>query len=184
MDGHPRQNPAYRPANGKPRKCGAFLFTGALRPSPVHHQGNVAHGPSVCPSNWRARREGRSMALLVLDFDRFKVFNDVNGHQAGDQLPRESADAWTQELRQTDFLARYGGDEFCALLPNCTATRRPASQSDSRTPLHTASLYRSDWPTATATRSSQTRDPFRRRSRRGEPRPDAGLRLTRARSAT
>jgi diguanylate cyclase (GGDEF)-like protein len=55
----------------------------------------------------------------MLDFDRFKEFNDTQGHPAGDRLLRETAAAWREELRAGDLVARLGGDEFALLLTNC-----------------------------------------------------------------
>jgi diguanylate cyclase (GGDEF)-like protein len=68
----------------------------------------------------RARREQRSLCVLMLDLDHFKRLNDTRGHSAGDELLREVATAWRSELRLSDSLARYGGDEFVALLPSCS----------------------------------------------------------------
>jgi diguanylate cyclase (GGDEF)-like protein len=68
----------------------------------------------------RARRTGASLCLAMLDLDRFKDFNDQNGHQEGDRLLKEVAAAWRLAVRTTDLLARYGGEEFGLLLPACS----------------------------------------------------------------
>jgi diguanylate cyclase (GGDEF)-like protein len=68
----------------------------------------------------RARRSGEPLAVALLDLDHFKAFNDSRGHQAGDQLLKEAAAAWTEQIRDGDFLARYGGEEFALLLPVCS----------------------------------------------------------------
>jgi len=67
----------------------------------------------------RARRDAQPLAVAILDLDSFKGFNDDWGHQRGDRLLALIAAAWRAELREVDFLARYGGDEFAMLLPGC-----------------------------------------------------------------
>jgi diguanylate cyclase (GGDEF)-like protein len=67
----------------------------------------------------RARREHTPLCIGLADLDRFKVFNDEHGHQAGDRLLKQIASAWAQELRTTDVLARYGGEEFALALSGC-----------------------------------------------------------------
>jgi diguanylate cyclase (GGDEF)-like protein len=67
----------------------------------------------------RARREGRSLCVAILDLDRFKLYNDANGHPAGDRLLRTAGSAWKLAVRASDFIARYGGEEFAVLLPDC-----------------------------------------------------------------
>ncbi|MGK5685323.1 GGDEF domain-containing protein [Actinoplanes sp. URMC 104] len=64
-----------------------------------------------------ARRDGRPVAVALLDLDRFKTFNDTYGHPAGDRLLKSASAAWHGSLRAADTLARYGGEEFVVLLP-------------------------------------------------------------------
>jgi diguanylate cyclase (GGDEF)-like protein len=61
----------------------------------------------------------RRIALLFLDIDGFKSVNDTLGHSAGDALLRRIADALREATRQSDVLARVGGDEFVLLAPDC-----------------------------------------------------------------
>jgi len=67
----------------------------------------------------RAKRTSHRLALVMLDLDHFKELNDTQGHQAGDTVLAEAASSWRGAVRTTDFLARYGGDEFAMLLPDC-----------------------------------------------------------------
>jgi diguanylate cyclase (GGDEF)-like protein/PAS domain S-box-containing protein len=63
-----------------------------------------------------ARADGRQLALLFIDLDRFKTVNDTLGHVAGDQLLATAADRMRRQLKGSDILARLGGDEFTVLL--------------------------------------------------------------------
>jgi diguanylate cyclase (GGDEF)-like protein len=64
----------------------------------------------------RARRTDRSFQVVMLDLDEFKNVNDSYGHKLGDKMLREVAALIQSELREYDFLARYAGDEFVALV--------------------------------------------------------------------
>ena len=66
----------------------------------------------------QARRTGKGFAVVALDLDGFKKINDALGHPVGDVLLREASMRLRDTLRDTDTLARVGGDEFIALLPN------------------------------------------------------------------
>ena len=63
-----------------------------------------------------ARADGGTVALLLLDLDRFKLVNDISGHPAGDRLLQQVADRLASAMREEDFLARVGGDEFAVLI--------------------------------------------------------------------
>jgi diguanylate cyclase (GGDEF)-like protein len=65
----------------------------------------------------RAERYGASLAVIMLDVDRFKLVNDNHGHLAGDFVLEEVARALRATVRLVDTAARYGGDEFAVLLP-------------------------------------------------------------------
>jgi diguanylate cyclase (GGDEF)-like protein/putative nucleotidyltransferase with HDIG domain len=64
----------------------------------------------------RARRTGRSFQVVMFDLDDFKIVNDTFGHKVGDKMLREMARIIQGQLREYDFLARYAGDEFVAIV--------------------------------------------------------------------
>lgn len=65
----------------------------------------------------RSERYNYSMSCLMIDIDDFKNYNDRNGHQAGDVALKITAHALKASLRSADVACRYGGEEFCILLP-------------------------------------------------------------------
>ena len=67
----------------------------------------------------RANRTGQSVAIVLIDVDHFKQINDQFGHSAGDAALQEIACSMRASLRSTDFLARYGGDEFAIVCSGC-----------------------------------------------------------------
>ena len=69
----------------------------------------------------RAQGAGSSLAVAVLDLDNFKFFNDSYGHEAGNEVLRQVADALRGACRGGDSLSRFGGDEFALLLPDVGA---------------------------------------------------------------
>jgi diguanylate cyclase (GGDEF)-like protein len=73
----------------------------------------------------KARRLGYWLGLLIIDVDHFKNVNDWQGHLEGDKALQAVARALRQALRKTDVLARFGGDEFVALLPGCEPDALP-----------------------------------------------------------
>jgi len=68
-----------------------------------------------------ARRRGRSLAVMFVDLDRFKVINDTLGHEAGDEVLCEVARRLRHTLRASDVVARLGGDEFVVMIPELDA---------------------------------------------------------------
>ncbi|HKZ02029.1 MAG TPA: diguanylate cyclase [Pyrinomonadaceae bacterium] len=65
----------------------------------------------------RSRRYDYPMSFLMIDIDDFKTYNDLNGHQAGDLALQVTAHSLKAALRSADVPCRYGGEEFCILLP-------------------------------------------------------------------
>lgn len=65
----------------------------------------------------RAERYGRNLSLVMMDIDYFKHYNDTNGHAMGDLLLKELAGLLKDSVRETDLVARFGGEEFVLMLP-------------------------------------------------------------------
>ena len=68
----------------------------------------------------RAARQRSSVALVMVDVDRFKVLNDTYGHRTGDEVLKQVAAVLARESREYDVVARYGGEEFAIVLPDCS----------------------------------------------------------------
>lgn len=67
----------------------------------------------------RVARAGEPALVLMVDIDRFKLVNDTHGHAAGDLVIQAVAQSLTECVRPMDTLARFGGEEFAIILPNC-----------------------------------------------------------------
>lgn len=68
---------------------------------------------------WRSsKRYEHSLSCVMVDLDHFKAINDEHGHQMGDQVIEQVASVLKRTARDTDFVCRYGGEEFCILLPH------------------------------------------------------------------
>lgn len=77
----------------------------------------------------RHRRAGQTLSVVFLDIDRFKTVNDVHGHAIGDTLLRDVSEYLRRKLRETDYVFRWGGDEFLVLMscPGADAVKRMAT---------------------------------------------------------
>ena len=65
----------------------------------------------------RAKRFKRYLSLVIFDIDQFKVINDSYGHQTGDQILKQLGDLLHSSVRSIDIVSRYGGEEFCVIMP-------------------------------------------------------------------
>lgn len=74
----------------------------------LHYENEVA----------RAKRNNSEFQLIMLDLDGFKLVNDTYGHKVGDMMLREVSKVMRAQLREYDFIARYAGDEFVAIIPD------------------------------------------------------------------
>lgn len=78
----------------------------------------------------RAARQEQRVAVMFIDLDRFKLVNDTLGHAAGDEVLNQTATRLHASLRETDSLARMGGDEFVAVLEDVDFTDGPSRVAD------------------------------------------------------
>lgn len=85
----------------------------------------------------RWRRYGQPLSLLLLDIDHFKLVNDRHGHQTGDRVLAHAVAVMREQLRATDKLGRYGGEEFVILLPSTDVEAARASAERVREALAT-----------------------------------------------
>ena len=65
----------------------------------------------------RSLRSGQNLTVMLIDLDFFKSYNDMCGHVAGDKALKKAATVLHQSVREMDVVTRYGGEEFCILLP-------------------------------------------------------------------
>ncbi|MDV5082318.1 GGDEF domain-containing protein [Vibrio parahaemolyticus] len=83
---------------------------------------NRRHLDEICAKEVsRADRYNTPLSAIMIDIDHFKLVNDMLGHQVGDEILKELANLLSNRMRESDVLARWGGEEFVILLPN-TAT--------------------------------------------------------------
>ena len=87
------------------------------------------------------QRFGQGFALVMVDLDKFKRFNDTYGHQAGDEVLRGVARILQRSFRETDIVARYGGEEFAVLLPGVSAEQARVASARARKIIEKAGFH-------------------------------------------
>lgn len=84
-----------------------------------------------------AKREENEIALMMIDLNEFKEVNDTLGHQTGDTLLKQASQRLKELLRESDTLARFGGDEFAVILPQTTQAQAHALAERLTNAIHT-----------------------------------------------
>jgi diguanylate cyclase (GGDEF)-like protein len=108
----------------------------------------------------RAKRGGSPLSCLLIDLDNFKLVNDRHGHQAGDALLREVAQTLVGEFRAFDRVARYGGDEFVAILPNAELEAAAAAAQRALESLQAVPSFEANPGVAASIGVAQWREPM------------------------
>jgi diguanylate cyclase (GGDEF)-like protein/PAS domain S-box-containing protein len=93
----------------------------------------------------RAKRDGKSLAVIMLDLDHFKKVNDQYGHAAGDEVLKALAELLKKGARESDFICRYGGEEFVAVMPNISVDLAFARVESWRRQLEEMSISAADF---------------------------------------
>ena len=102
-----------------------------VRLDPLTQIANRRHFSEICDLEWaQAIQDQSTIAVILFDVDNFKQFNDNFGHQAGDDCLEKVAQTASATLdRPSDFIARFGGEEFIVLMPN-TSTQQAIELAD------------------------------------------------------
>ncbi len=108
------------------RRDNAHLMT-LCTTDPLTHLQNIRHFDLFLEKEFNiTRRYGRQVSLMVLDIDHFKLVNDTFGHPSGDFVLKEFSVILKQTVRDSDMVARTGGEEFSILLPNASRQQTQA----------------------------------------------------------
>jgi diguanylate cyclase (GGDEF)-like protein len=87
------------------------------------------------------QRRGQVFAVVMIDLDKFKRFNDTYGHQVGDEVLRGVARILQRSFRETDIVARYGGEEFAVLLPGVSPEEARTAAARARKMIERAGFH-------------------------------------------
>src|SRR5690606_19876475 len=104
----------------------------------------------------RSRRGNGALALLIVDIDHFKQFNDQYGHSRGDEVLRQVAEALGNGVRRGDHVCRFGGEEFALILPGTDGADAAEVAESLRSTV--ASTTTSDAPVTVSIGVASTRD--------------------------
>ncbi len=89
----------------------------------------------------KVRRHGQPLSMISFDIDLFKLINDNHGHAAGDEVIKAAATVSRNAVREIDFVARIGGEEFAILLPGSTAEQAAATAERLRELINAEEVY-------------------------------------------